>query len=257
MKTTLKIFFILFYSCLLFANEEKLETLNVRVNHLGDAEAYYITQTTWIPDKPDSLITIYFNSDEKTFWRYVINEYNPVNDVYTTLFEEQENKSFFIKLFYYYKGNMEFLKKFINNPMDTKDYVVLYDMHNKKRTVKLFKDEKNKYRKNMLGQDTKGRLVNCNKTGYLKQSDNKILFVSETKNKKIKEDFLFEDALEFFIISETNLVVFKKQGEYFIYDIDLKKIERARKLSNDITEKVQIYIDEHTTTTIEKRFYID
>ncbi len=44
----------------------------------------------------------------------------------------------------------------------------------------------------------------------------------------------------------------KRKNKTPILGLDLKKIERARKLSNDITEKVQIYIDEHTTTTIER-----
>ena len=34
--------------------------------------------------------------------------------------------------------------------------------------------------------------------------------------------------------------------------LDMKKIEKARELSNSITEKVQEYIDTHTTVTIER-----
>ena len=101
---------VLFFLCnILTASENDVPKIDVKVNYLGDAQAYYITQATWIPDKTDSLLTIFYNSDEKTFWRYVINEYNPVSDVYTTLFEEQENRNFYIKLFYYHSIKMLFL----------------------------------------------------------------------------------------------------------------------------------------------------
>lgn len=215
---------LVFLYCVLDAYENDAPNMDVKVNYLGDAQAYYIIQATWLPDKPDSLITIFFNSDNKTFWRYVINEYNPVSDVYTTLFEEQENSNFYIKLFYYHNGDMRFLKKFLNNPMDTKDYMVRYEMNNRKRTVKLLGNEKLQDGKNMLGREIKGRLVDCTKYGCLRESDNKFYFVRVDKDKKPGEVLLFENVTEPYLIAGTNLAIFKKQGDYFIYSIDLKKV---------------------------------
>lgn len=214
-----------FYAFLIGA-ENEVTKIDVKVNFLGDARAFYITQAVWLPDLPDLLFTIYFNSDNKTFWRYVINVYNPVSDVYTTLFEEQEPKNFYIKLFFFNKGELVFLKKFINDPLDTKDYVVFYDINKQKKTNGLLNNEKNKLRdrSNILNKEIKGRLVNCSKFGCLKIKDNKLLLVNEVNNKKIKEEFLLENVLNPAIISGTNLIIFKKQGEYFIYSIKLKKV---------------------------------
>lgn len=210
---------------LIFANEE-IPDIDVKVNYLGDAQAYYITQAIWLPDIPDSLITIYFNSDNKTFFRYIINVYNPVNDVYTTLFEEQENKNFYIKLFFYNKGILAFLKKFTDNPFDTKDYVVYYDMNKKIRTVKLLKDEKNKimYDKNMLGKEIQGKLTDYSKAGYLKLINNNLFLINEQKGKTIKEELLLTNVSTASIISGTKFIVFQRNWEYFIYDIILKKV---------------------------------
>jgi len=204
---------------------DEIPVINVKVNYLSDAQAFYITQATWLPDVPDALITIYFNSDNKTFWRYVINEYNPVNEVYTTLFEEQENMNFYVKLFFYNKGEFVFLKKFINKDSNGQDYVIFYDRRTRKKTSGPLKDEKNRIqeRKNMLNMEVKGRLTDCNKNGCLKITDNKLFFIKETKDKKVKEEFLLENVSIPSIISGTNLIVFKKTDKYFIYDIDLKK----------------------------------
>jgi hypothetical protein len=203
----------------------EIPVINVKVNYLSDAQAFYITQATWLPDVPDALITIYFNSDNKTFWRYVINEYNPVNDVYTTLFEEQEQRDFYLKLFFYNKGDFVFLKKFNDKIFDDQDYVIFYDRRTQKKTSGLLKNEKSRIheRKNMLGREVKGRLTDCNKNGCLKIKDNKLFFIKETKDKKVREEFLFENVSMPSIISGTNLIVFKKTDKYFIYDIDLKK----------------------------------
>ncbi len=225
-KRRILFFLIFFLYAVIIASGDSIPIIDVKVNYLGDAEKFYIVQAVWLPDIEDSLITVFFNSDDKTFWRYVINSYNPLSEVYTTLFEEQENKNFYIKMFFYNNSEIVFLKKFVNNPFDTKDYVVFCNVKKRNRILKLFKDEKNRLqeKKNMLSSEIKGRLVNCCKSGCLKQTNSNLYLVNETKDKNIREEFLLEKISNAFIISGTNLILFERHGEYFIYSMDLKKI---------------------------------
>jgi len=224
-KNILFIMFLIFINITLVA-DNSLPVLDVKVNFLSDAECFYIIQAMWINEKISPLIMIYFNSDNKTFWRYVINIYDPVREIYTTLFEEQEKKNFYFKIFYYDNNKIVFIKKFINDPFDSNQYVVFYDKNNKKREIMLLKDAMKKIneKNNMLNKETKGRLCECYKNRCLKIINSKIYLITELKNKEKREDIIQENVTMAFMIAQTNLIVFLKNDDYYIYDIDLRKV---------------------------------
>lgn len=226
MKKHILFIMILFFINISLPADNSLPVLDAKVNFLSDAECFYITQAMWINEKISPLIMIFFNSDNKTFWRYVINVYDPVREIYTTLFEEQEKKNFYFKIFYYDNSKIAFIKKFINNPFDSNQYIVFYNRHNKKREIMLLKDAMKDINKknNMLNRETKGRLCDCYKNRCLKIINSKIYLTTELKNKEKREDIIMENVTSAFMIAGTDLIVFLKNGDYYIYDIDLRKV---------------------------------